>query len=156
MKRCLILITALSVCGALGALGGDIHEVKTVYLLPMSGGLDQYLAARLASGGILQVVTDPQKADALFTDHLGDSFEKSLDDLYGAVPKTGDKNDTASQGFARVGGSQRSRGTFFLVDRKSRDVVWSDEEVPKGTSAPEMRRVAERVSGHLAKAIKGK
>jgi hypothetical protein len=155
MKWCQILITAASLAGASGALGADFHGVKTVYLLPMSGGLDQYLAVRLTNGEILQVVTDPQKADALFTDHVGEAFEKSLDDLYGAVPKTADSKASGSD-FARVGGGQHAQGTFFLVDRKTRDVVWSDEESPKGTSPTEMRRIAERVSSRLSKAIKGK
>lgn len=155
MKRCQILIAAASLAWASCAFGADLHGVKTVYFLPMSGGLDQYLAVRLTSGGFLQVVTDPQKADALFTDHLGDAFEKSVDDLYGAVPKTADSN-AASPAFARVGGGQHSQGTFFLVDRKTRDVVWSDEESPKGTSPTEMRRIAERVSSRLSKAVKGK
>jgi hypothetical protein len=154
MKWCRILIAAASLSLASGAMGADLHGVKTVYLLPMAGGLDQYLASRLASGGILQVVTDPQKADAIFADHVGDSFEKSLDDLYGAVPKSGDS--TSDTAFARVGGGQHSQGTFFLVDRKSRDVLWSDEETPKGTSPTEMRRIAERVSTKLSKTLKPK
>ena len=156
MNWCRILITAASLSWASCAIGADFHGVKTVYLLPMSGGLDQYLAVRLTNGEILQVVTDPQKADAIFTDHVGETFEKSLDDLYGVVPKTSDSDSAASSGFARVGGGQRSRGTFFLVDRKTRNVVWSDEEAPKGSSPAEMRRIAERVSGRLSKAIKGK
>jgi hypothetical protein len=155
MKCCRLLIAAASLACVCGAIGADFRGVKTVYLLPMSGGLDQYLAVRLTNGEILQVVTDPQKADAIFTDHVGETFEKSLDDLYGAVPKDAD-NKASTPDFARVGGGQRSRGTFFLVDRKTRDVVWSDEEAPKGTSPTEMRRIAERVSGRLAKAIKGK
>jgi hypothetical protein len=154
MKLHRILIAAASLAWASGAFGADFRGVKTVYLLPMSNGLDQYLAVRLTAGEILQVVTDPQKADAVFTDHVGETFEKNLDDLYGAAQKADENNSTES--FARVGGSQRSKGTFFLVERKTRDVVWSDEESPKGTSATEMRRIADRVSTRLSKAIKGK
>jgi hypothetical protein len=156
MNWCRILIAAASLAWASGAIGADFRGVKTVYLLPMAGGLDQYLAVRLTNGEILQVVTDPQKADAIFTDHVGETFEKSLDDLYGVVPRTAEGDKAAPSDFARVGGGQRSRGTFFLVDRKTRDVVWSDEEAPKGSSPAEMRRVAARVSGRLSKEIKGK
>lgn len=155
MKWCRILIAAASLAWCSGATAADFRGVKTVYLLPMSGGADQYLAARLTSEGVLQVVTDPQKADALFTDHLGETFEKSVDELYGRVPKAGDSKD-GEESFARVGGGQHSRGTFFLVERKTRDVLWSDAENPKGTSAEEMRKVAERVSSRLSKAMKGK
>jgi hypothetical protein len=55
-----------------------------------------------------------------------------------------------------VGGGQRSRGTFFLVNRKTRDVLWSDEENPTGNSVKETRRIAGRIADHLAKAIGGK
>ncbi len=155
MKWYRILITVASLACLSGAMAADLHGVKTVYLLPMSGGADQYLAARLTSGEILQVVTDPLKADAIFTDHLGETFEKSLDDLFGAVPKTRDQK-SSDEPFARLGGSQHSRGTFFLVDRKTRDVLWSDAETPKGTSAEDVRHVTERVAIRLSKVMKGK
>ena len=44
----------------------------------MSNGLDQFLAIRLTSGTVMQVVTDPQKADAILTDRIGASFEEKL------------------------------------------------------------------------------
>ena len=59
-----------------------LAQVKTVYILQMSRGMDQYLAHRLTKGGVVQVVTDPSKADALLTDHLGAGFEASVKDLY--------------------------------------------------------------------------
>jgi hypothetical protein len=48
--------------------------VRTVYILPMAGGLDQYLAGWLTREHIMQVVTDPRAADAVFTDRLGARF----------------------------------------------------------------------------------
>jgi hypothetical protein len=143
------------------ASAADFHGVKSVYLLPMANGLDQYLASRLTSESVFQVVTDPKKADAVLTDHVGESFEKSLNDLYGSVvpvqekDKDGKGKDGGSEpaGFARVGGSQRTRGTYFLVDRNTRDVLWSGEEVPKDNTAKETRRVAARIANRLAKAL---
>ena len=137
---------------AISAGAADLQSVKSVYLLPMANGMDQYLAGRLTAGSVIQVVTDPKKADAVLSDHVGETFEKSMDDLYGAVLTSKD----ASPAFARVGGGQRSRGTFFLVDRKTRDILWSDEEVPKGTSPKETRRIAARIADHLGKVLKGK
>ena len=58
------------------ASAGDFRSVKTVYLLPMANGLDQYLASRLTSESVFQVVTDPKKADAVLTDHVGEGFEQ--------------------------------------------------------------------------------
>src|SRR4029077_17872250 len=92
---------AFGALGALFAISGahaEVFGVKTVYVLPMAGGLDQYLALRLYSGGVLQVVTDPQKADAILTDGIGTRFEESLTELYGgAVSKDKDKDKEKSE-----------------------------------------------------------
>jgi hypothetical protein len=135
--------------------------VKTVYLLPMSNGLDQYLAVQLTTDSVLQVVTDPQKADAVFTDHLGETFEQTLAELY--AEKSGDKSksdsnpDGSPRSFARSGmQGQRGRGTAFLVDRKSHEVLWSVYERPKDTTPDGLRRVAGRIASKLAGAVKGK
>ena len=58
---------------------------------------DQYLAQQLTAGAVLQVVTNPRAADAVLTDHLGETFEQSLTDLYGAKPKADDKAGEASE-----------------------------------------------------------
>ncbi|MGZ5145290.1 MAG: hypothetical protein ACXWCP_17195, partial [Burkholderiales bacterium] len=71
-----------------GVFGANMSGVKTVYLLPMSSGLDQYLAVRLTSASVLQVVADPRNADAVLTDHIGQGFEDRLDEMYGAKPKS--------------------------------------------------------------------
>ena len=86
MKR----LTNLALCIAMFALcaivpissaHAEIFGVKTVYLLPMAGGLDQYLALQLSSGGLLQVVTDPNKADAILTDSIGTRLEDTTQQI---------------------------------------------------------------------------
>jgi hypothetical protein len=159
-----LLTLALASTAACNLFAAGLSDVKTVYLMPMSDGLDQYLAERLTSGAVLQVVTDPKKADAVFTDHVGESFESDFSALYGEVPKpkpgdaakAGDKGaDNDSQTFARTGAKSRGRGAVFLVDRKSRDVIWSVYELPKQTSPDGIKHVANRISDKLAKSIKG-
>ncbi len=86
-----------------------LEGIKTVYLLPMASGLDQFLAVRLTTGSILQVVTDPQKADAILTDHIGASFEQRLDELYAVKPSKDDK-DNLQQDFGKQTTSPVSRG----------------------------------------------
>src|SRR5437762_10174294 len=117
MNRMIVcaLLTGLS-------LGADVSDVKSVYLLPMAGGLDQHLANRLS--GVLRVVTDPKLADAVFTDRLGEPFEKKLAELYPAPvdPDKEDKDDNKRNAPASSFGL--GRGTIFLVDLKSRAVVW--------------------------------
>src|SRR5580692_790403 len=84
------LLTVFIAAG-LNILAADVSGVKTVYLMPMSGGLDQYLATRLTNVGVIQVVTDPQKADAIFTDRIGAGFEQSLQNMYGKKEKSDGK-----------------------------------------------------------------
>ena len=166
-------LTNMALCFAMGALcalvpissaHAEIFGVKTVYLLPMAGGLDQYLALQLSSGRLLQVVTDPKKADAILTDGIGARLEDSLNDLYGAsVNKDSvdkDKSDKNKSGNASTPDfahpSMRplssSRGLVFLVNRTSRDVLWSTYELPTSTQPEELKHVAEKIVERLAKA----
>lgn len=155
-----LLATAMALF-SLSAAAAGLGDTKTVYLLPMSNGLDQYLAVELTTGGVLQVVTDPQKADAIFTDHLGESLEQTLTELYGdkakSVDNAADKSKDSTQAFARTGmQGQRGRGTIFLVDRKNRDVLWSNFERPKDNTPEGMKRTAGQIASKLARSIKGK
>ena len=134
----------------------DLSHVKTVYLMPMSGGLDQYLAIRLTSGGTLQVVTDPKKADAIFTDRIGTGFEKTLQDMT-APPKNKDDGKLASADFTQ-GTSQgfRGKGSLFLVDRQSHVVVWSIYAKPKNNESEELNRLATKIADQFGKDRAGK
>ncbi len=159
MKQFILAAAAVALSVSVFAAGLD--DVKTVYVLPMSNGLDQYLAAQLTSGSVLQVVTNPQKADALLTDHVGQSFEQSLADLYNTKPSASDKDaeksDDTANAFTRSGmQGQRGRGNIFLVNRKTHDVVWSYFESPGDKTPNGMRRTAAKISAKLAQSIKGK
>ena len=63
----------------------------------------------------MQVVTDPQKADAILTDHIGPAFEQKLDELYGKKRKgRGHGANRHAERLARPrrdfpGGSQNAR-----------------------------------------------
>ncbi len=138
----------------------QVFGVKTVYLLPMAGGLDQYLALQLTTGGVLQVVTDPKKADAILTDGIGARLEDSLSDLYRAEEKAKADKDKSGKDTSNADDfshpSMRplssSRGLVFLVDRASRNVLWSTYELPANTQPDELKHVAERIVERLAKA----
>jgi hypothetical protein len=137
----------------------ELAGIKTVYLLPMTYSLDQFLAVRLAKGAVLQVVTDPKLADAILTDHIGTNLEEKLNALYGekkdADPDK-DKNKSQTQFAAPSGGSARSKGAVFLVDRKSRSVVWSDYVRPKSSQPSDLNHAADKIAGQLEKEKKGK
>jgi len=136
------------------ALGADVTGVKTVYLLPMTGGLDQYLANRLTGDQVFRVVTDPKLADAIFTDHLGDAFEKQLTVLYPPAEAAEEKDDNKPQPHPSAFG--RGKGTIFLVDLKSREVIWSGYERQAGSKPDLLDRTAVRIVREIKKQQKGK
>jgi len=154
MKRFLMTIAVMLLPA--GLFGADMSGIKTVYVLPMSGGLDQYLAVRLTTAAVLQVVADPRNADAVLTDHIGQNFEERLDEIYGAKPKSEDDKNGSTPEFARAVTGGRSRGAIFLVNRKTREILWSAYERPKGTAPGDLNRTADRIADKLGKAIKGK
>ena len=140
-----------------------LQQIHNVYLLPMGNGLDQYLANRLTTTGLFKVVTDPQKADALFTDQLGAGFEQKLDELYPeAKPEPKEKkssddsiNDAMQKPQSRAGSFSRGRGTVFLVERSGRSVVWSMYHPVKGARPDDTNRRADEIAKKLAKDIQG-
>ena len=146
----------LLMCGLLASLvlGADVTGVKAVYLLPMTGGLDQYLANRLTGDQVFRVVTDPKLADAIFTDHLGDAFERQLTVLYPPAEADEQKNDNKPQPHPSSFG--RGKGTIFLVDLKSREVIWSGYERRTGSKPDLLDRMAVRIVREIKKQQKGK
>jgi len=130
--------------------GTDLASYKTVYVLPMSSGLDQFLAIKLTAGSVMQVVTDPQKAELVFTDRIGAAFEDQLDELYKEKPKP-DATDAWGSSRPIASPITRNRGTVFLVDRKTRDVVWTAYIKPGGSSADDMNHLASEIANKLAK-----
>jgi hypothetical protein len=118
---------------------------RTVYVMPMAGGLDQFLAQWLTSEHVMQVVADPKIADVVLTDRLGEAFEQKMAEIH---PKDDKKPDsTATHNTFR---SSKGRGTMFLVDAKSRQVLWSDyEKVPGSISNNSLNREAERIAKKL-------
>jgi hypothetical protein len=168
---CALALLAASVPAAVNQ---QLKQVTTVYILGMSGGMDQYLANRLTRMGVFQVVTDPQKADAIITDRLGEPFEAKLKELYppppppappaeakpvkddkdskiatNSLPVKDDKDKMEEGGATRVGGFNRGRGNIFIVDRKNRNVVWSTYERPKDSTPGELSKTAEKVVKRL-------
>jgi hypothetical protein len=150
----------------------ELAEIKTVYLLPMTYALDQFLAIRLTKGGVVQVVTDPKKADAIISDHIGTALEEKMDSLYGeqkavksadGAPvsdkdkdKDKDDKDQNSFGGGPMAGGTRSKGAVFLVDPKTRNVLWSDYVPPKNSQPGELNHVADKIAAQFEKDKRGK
>ena len=132
------------------------QEAQSVYILRMGNSFDQYLANNLTNEKLMRVVTDPQKADFILTDKLGESFQAKLDELYPPEKpvvvvkkdgdKDGDKEKKEPQQIQRmVTNMGGGKGTIFLVDRKSRAVTWSTFFTPKNVSPGELNRSARKV-----------
>jgi len=160
------LFLLLLVSSAAALSGADLGAVHTVYVLPMSHGLEQYLANVLTGEHVFVVVTDPKMADAVFTDHVGASLQEKLDTMLAppaekSEPKDGEKIDEPKGSLiapanklenpATSSAVVRSKGTIFLVGTKSRQVLWSIYDLPKDASSKEMDRIASAIVSRLRK-----
>jgi hypothetical protein len=155
MKWLFIPLTAALL--AMGAPNPQLAEIHSVYLMPMSGSLDQFLAVRLNAGNIFLVVTDPKKADAVFTERIGVNFEDALKELYASDSKDS-KDDKKADEYSRptMKPLSNGKGSLFLVDRKTKNVVWSTYDKPKSNRPEDINQLAQRIGNKLEKDVKGK
>ena len=137
------------------AFGANLSTVKNVYLLPMPGGMDHYLAVQLTKAGFVQVVTDPSHADAVITDHIGASLEDSMNELFLPKKEKDPKDKDSEPAHARMQPLSRGKGSIFVVDRGSRVVLWSTfAPTPAGGSA-QVNKLAIKVTAEMQKAWAG-
>jgi hypothetical protein len=125
---------------AAATLLAEAPATRSVYILPMAGGLDQYLAEHITQSQVMQVVTDPKAAEAFLTDRLGEPFEQKIAELH--------QSREAASNASSIHPSFRStssKGTIFLVDAKSQKVIWSDYEKPGSHDSGTLNHVAERI-----------
>jgi hypothetical protein len=170
MKRLLLLLASGGVM-----MCADLADVRSLYVLPMSHGLDQYLANRLTNDHVFKIVTDARLADAVLTDHVGTSLQAKLEDLLQLAPadKPVAKGDEKDKEALSAGSSLaesisqtsrpaesssigRSKGTVFLVDTKSRQVVWSAYDLPKDSSSKELDRTASDIVSRIKRDLNPK
>src|SRR3954447_3120679 len=78
MKRLLFLLAG----GGALLCAADLEGVRNVYVMPMARGLDQYLASRLTSDHVFQIVTDPKLADAVLSDRVGETLQSQLENIF--------------------------------------------------------------------------
>ena len=162
MRPLILVLCALGTVFA--AKNPHLDAVHNIYLLPMGSSLDQYLATRLTQSGLFQVVTDPQKADAIFTDKIGEGFEQKMEALYPPPEKLAAKDeddkdkdkDPMGKPYQRFGSFSKGRGTVYIVDRQSRNVVWSIYWPVRNTSPDDVNRRADQIVERLRRDLKGK
>ncbi len=167
MKLALLAITFLLPAAA--ATNPALSQVQTVYILPMTSAIDQYLANHITTNGLFQVVTDPGKADAIFSDQMGASFEKKLKELIPPEPLTKeetakkDKKDKEEGGMLKgdpmvtpPSSFSRGKGNIFLIDPKTHNVLWSIYQRPKSGGSDELDKASEKVVSRLKKDLQSK
>ncbi len=172
-----LLLTAVAVAAEPQV---QLKQVQSVYILPMASGMDQYLANKITRQGLFVIVTDPQRADAILADRIGEPFERKLEELYPAPKKpepkkpeptnpeketagkdadkadTGDKDTIEKKTGPDVGppidhpsSFGRGKGTIFLVDRKSRAVIWSTYDRPNNMHADTLDKTADQIVSRI-------
>ena len=182
-----VAVLAVTV-SAMAAIHPDLPQVRNVYLLPMGQGLDQYIANHLTRTQMFQVVTDPAKVDAVFTEMLGKDFEHRMEQLYPSPEKLKAEKERAEKEkaerekaskdkgkatekdkdkapepaverreestFMRSSSFNRGRGNVFVVDIKTRRVLWSFHHRPKNSSPPEIDKAADEIVDQLGKDLR--
>ena len=131
-------------CGLLfvgSAFAADLSGVRSVYTWPMTKSFDQYLAEQIATESVFDVVVDPKLANAVLTDRIDAPFLAAMDELFPLpepddpekAEKKDDEEDSADESIEAGGAFKRPKnramgrpqGTLFLVDVRSRTVLWS-------------------------------
>jgi hypothetical protein len=144
--------TFLIAFGAMALFAEAPGGTRSVYILPMAGGLDQFLAGQLTRDHVMQVVADPKTANVVLTDRLGEAFERRLVKIH-PRDEDDDSDSEVHPGFR----SSATPGTIFLVDMQSRQVLWSDFEKPsrsnsQGTLNRRAARIVKKLHETLTKA----
>lgn len=131
-------------------------EIKTVYLLKMARGLHQYLAHQLTNGQVLVVATDPLRADAILTDRVGKEFEEEMEKIYPAREDPNAEAESTAGSPGEVKGDRqpdstwgRGRGTVFLVDRPTRNILWAHYAPSASSRSQDMESAAKKIAGKL-------
>ncbi|HZT37571.1 MAG TPA: hypothetical protein VFA28_06720, partial [Bryobacteraceae bacterium] len=92
----------------------------------------------------------------IFTDKIGQSFEEKMEELYPppAPPKSeenGGEKDPWGEPIQKLSSVSKARGTVFLVDRQSRNVIWSIYSPVGRTRPDDVDRRASEIARKLQK-----
>lgn len=150
------LFSALCFALPLAAGNPNLTKSQLVYVLPMTSSFDQYLATELTRDNVIALTTDPKQATAVMTDRLGEGLERRLDEWFPqTAPKPADKDkdkkDEAGKNApaVRLTSFSRGKGTIFMIDTRSRRVLWSTYARPKDSTAHQLQKTADRVAARL-------
>jgi len=166
MSRCLpLLLLLVSALTAVPAAFGAPADAGPVYFWPMASALDQYLAEQFQSNAVYSVTVDPKQARTVMTDRIDAVFLGAMDDLFplpGSEPAEApeEKVDDSIEGDFRMERPKnrplgRSQGTIFLVDVKTRKVLWSTYLKEYNINPDALNKKAREVVTRLQKELIG-
>jgi hypothetical protein len=155
----MILLTLSLLAVPLGQ--AQIREAQPVYFWPMQYALDQYLAEAVNTAGVLTVTFDPKLAGAIMTERIDSNFLEAMEELFPAnkeaKDESGKKNDSIEGDFAiartKNRPQARPQGTLFLVDVKTRRVIWSSYRGELKPDSKDLHKEARRVVEEIAAAV---
>jgi hypothetical protein len=167
--RWLLLLAALTA----PLMAADLSSIGPVYVWPMNGALDQYVAEQATSSGTFAVTVDPARAKTVMTDHIDAKFFEGMNEIFvdeaaiaaAAAAKSDDEEDedaatgSIESGLAANRPANRPRsspkGTVFLVNIQTRQVIWSTFLGDFDRSPKKLHSKAAQVIGTLSKSMNG-
>lgn len=171
MRRSLQLwcaaVVLTSLLGLYAADSARLERIRAVYFWPMSSSLDQYLAEQIAAEGLFEVVVDPNLATAVMTERIDAPFLEAMDELF-PLPASEESTKKPAEAEEAEQDSlegdfrlrrpanrvvSRPRGTLFLVDVRSRRVLWSTFLKEYDSTPNNLHKQARRVVGKLKKQL---
>lgn len=136
----------------------DLSSAQPVYFWAMRSSLDQYMAEQAAKAGSLTVTVDPKMAKAIMTDRIDRPFLDAMEELFpiDGEKKEEEKKDSLEGDFRLARPKNRPmgtpRGTIFLVDVQTRQVLWSTFLGDFDATPKSLHREAEKVIDRLTAA----
>lgn len=160
-------------------MAADLSSIGPVYVWPMNGALDQYVAEQATSTGVFGVTVDPARAKTVMTDHIDAKFFEGMSEVFvdeaavaaaaAAKAKAKEDGDDADDDDAATGSIESGlaanrpanrprsspKGTVFLVNIQTREVIWSTFLGDFDRSPKKLHRKAAQVIGSLTKSMSG-
>lgn len=142
----------------------QLRDAQPVYFWPMQHSFDQYLAEAVNAADALSVTVDPKLAAAVMTERIDAPFLAALEELFPAGKPAGEETDqaeTSSKSDDSIEGQfglsrprnrpqARPQGTLFLVDVKTRRVIWSTYLGQLDPTSKALHKEARRVVEQLS------
>lgn len=129
----------------------------------MNGALDQYVAEQVTSEGLFPVTVDPAQAKTVMTDHIDAKFFDGMNEVFAAPePPAAEDAAAAESGSIEAGLTLRRpanrprgnpHGTVFLVDVRTRQVLWSAYIGEYDRRPKRLHREAKQVVDELRKGL---